>query len=178
MKKSAEKLLKTSFPPVARADAEILVLGSMPGEKSLEMQQYYAHPANLFWKFMAEARGLPHDAGYQERLAAMTEARVALWDVLRQCEREGSLDSDIRTHSERPCDIVGLLQNCPQIRRICFNGQKAAVAFRRHVLPHLPAGRIFEMLVMPSTSPANASQRREEKFRIWADKVWLAAGGF
>ncbi len=178
MKISAEKLLKTSFPPVARADAEILVLGSMPGEKSLEMQQYYAHPANLFWKFMAEARGLPQNATYQERLAAMTEARVALWDVLRQCEREGSLDSDIKAHSERPGDIVGLLHNCPQIRRICFNGQKAAAAFRRHIVPHLPAGRVFEMLVLPSTSPANASQRREEKFRIWSEKVWLAAGSF
>ncbi len=176
MKRNAEKQLKTSFPPVARADAEILVLGSMPGEKSLEMQQYYAHPANLFWKFMAEARGLPQNATYQERLAAMTEARVALWDVLRQCEREGSLDSDIRTHSERPNDIAALLQKFRLIRRICFNGQKAAAAFRRHVLPHLPAVRIFEMLVLPSTSPANASQRREEKFRIWADKVWLAAG--
>lgn len=176
MSRNAEKLLKTSFPPVARADAEILVLGSMPGEKSLEMQQYYAHPANLFWKFMAEARGLPQNATYQERLAAMVEARVALWDVLHQCEREGSLDSDIRTHSERPGDITGLLQNCPQIRRICFNGQKAAAAFRRHILPHLPAGRMFEMLILPSTSPANASQKRDEKFRVWAEKVWLATG--
>lgn len=165
--------LKTGFAPIAAPDARILVLGSMPGERSLQMQQYYAHPANYFWKFMCRALMLHENTTYGIRTRAMKKAGVALWDVLKHCERQGSLDSDIVRHSEQANDILSFLDRHRHIIRICFNGQKAAAAFRRHILKAAPElVTRFEMLTMPSTSPANASQSVADKYAVWLEAVW------
>ncbi len=98
-----------SFPPVVADNSQILVLGSMPGEKSLEMRQYYAHPANFFWKFMLQAAGINDNLDYATRLAILSGAGIALWDVLRSCRRHGSLDYAIEKASEQPNAIPELL---------------------------------------------------------------------
>ena len=134
-----------SFPPVVSAESRVLILGSMPGRKSLEMQQYYAHPQNRFWKLLAAlfAAELPTD--YQAKLALLQQNRLALWDVLEVCERDGSLDSDIR--NEQPNDILGLLQQYPQLKAV-FCGS----AFKKYF------GTVVKVPVyyLHSTSPANA----------------------
>lgn len=158
-----------SFPPVVAQDATVLILGSMPGSRSLAAGQYYAHPHNLFWRFMAEIYGVKRDAPYAERLRILQAAGVALWDVLKECEREGSLDADIIPASERPNDFKWLLTTYPSIRKICFNGSKAATAFKRLVLPTLvPSLHENRTLIrLPSTSPANRSIPTDIKREQW-----------
>jgi hypoxanthine-DNA glycosylase len=159
----------SSFPPQVGAGCKLLLLGTVPSLRSLQMQQSYAHPHNLFWPFM----GILYDAGpelpYAERIARLHAAGVGIWDVLRDCHRPGSLDSSIRVDSEVPNDIPGLLDDHPTIRAIALNGGKARQVFERRILPAIPAGRrdALAILALPSTSPANASIPREVKLERW-----------
>jgi hypoxanthine-DNA glycosylase len=156
------------FPPVAQRDAAVLILGSLPGRKSLELQQYYAHPQNAFWKIIASLFGAASSLPYKRRLKILTSNKIALWDVLAAAERPGSLDSSIVPHSAVPNDFAEFFRAHPRIRHVYFNGQKAEVLFRRRVLPALgqeTAGIHFECL--PSTSPAHAGMTFAEKLDRW-----------
>lgn len=145
------------FPPVVGPAPHTLILGSFPSERSLTAGQYYAHPQNRFWRTLGAALGFPATLPYEERLAALLKAGVALWDVLERCERRGSLDSAIVPGSEWPNDFSVLTGRLRTVARILLNGRKAADLFSRLVVPEEvwpdlgPA-----VLVMPSTSPANA----------------------
>lgn len=164
--------MKQSFAPVETADARVLLLGSMPGEASLRAQQYYAHPQNLFWKFIFDCAGIEISDEYQRRIATLKSLHIALWDVLQQCRREGSLDSSIEKDSERHNDIVGLLARLPQVSKICFNGQKAFSLFKKHILKTVPDMALrYQLVVLPSTSPANASQNYHIKFARWRHEL-------
>lgn len=156
-----------SLPPLARTDARVLVLGSMPGAASLAAQRYYAHPRNLFWPLVAEILGdeLPED--YAARCRMLTDAGIALWDVLRQCRRKGSLDRAIARASEEANDIPGFLQAHPHIRQLFFNGAAAEQLFRRHVLPRLPDPQCLLLERLPSSSPANARWSAARKSAAW-----------
>lgn len=158
-----------SFAPVVGRTARVLVLGSMPGARSLAQGQYYAHPHNLFWPFMGEICGAGPSLAYAERLRRLKDAGFALWDVLGECERVGSLDAAIRGASEKPNDIAGLLARHPELHAIAFNGTKARQAFRRHVEAAIDAQRLarLQLLALPSTSPANASMTRAAKRQRW-----------
>jgi hypoxanthine-DNA glycosylase len=153
-----------SFPPVAESDATILILGSMPGKESLKQNQYYAHPQNAFWKIMGELVGAQRELPYNERLQKLTSAYIALWDVLKTCEREGSLDSDIQ--NETTNDFAAFFKSQPLITHVFFNGAKAEQSFNRFVLgkQKLPP-LTFQRL--PSTSPAHAGMRYAEKLKAW-----------
>ena len=105
-----------SFDPIVDGGCRILVLGTMPGEESLRKQQYYGHPRNAFWPIMAALCGQELPDAYQHRKAMLLETRIALWDVCRRCERDGSLDSNIS--NEEPNRIGELLRHYPQIRTI------------------------------------------------------------
>lgn len=155
-----------SFPPIERADAHVLILGSMPGEASLRAGQYYAHPHNLFWPIMCGLLDIAPSAPYREKAHALQSARIALWDVLRSCRRKGSLDSGIDDASLVPNDFAAFFRHHPDIRRVFFNGTKAEACYRRHVLPFIVPKNI-EYLRLPSTSPANASISREHKLAAW-----------
>jgi hypoxanthine-DNA glycosylase len=158
-----------SFAPISRADARVLVLGSMPGVASLVAGQYYAHGRNSFWPIMASLLGFDPALPYIKRVSALQVARVAVWDVLQSCTRPGSLDSAIERNSEVANDFPAFFCRHPEIADVFFNGGAAEAAFRRHVLPALPAlqGRSLMMMRLPSTSPANASFSFERKLAAW-----------
>ena len=157
-----------SFLPLARADATRLILGSMPGIASLEAQQYYAHPRNAFWPVMEAALGVPAHLPYEKRCLQLIERRVAVWDVLASCVRDGSLDSAIEADSLITCDFNTFLAQHPAIALICFNGTKAADLWRRHVAPTLqPAFASIRTVRLPSTSPAHAGMPLAEKAARW-----------
>lgn len=150
---------------VSLPDAKVLVLGSMPGVASLKQQQYYGHPRNLFWPIMAELCSFNAELAYSDRLTALLQHKIALWDVLQHCERQGSLDSAIR--NETPNDFPRFFEQHPQLRLIAFNGRKAEQSFQRLVLPILPSDFSCELVCLPSTSPANAAQSAASRAQQW-----------
>ena len=157
-----------SFVAVADKNAVVLILGSMPGVESLRQQQYYAHPKNLFWDMMGEMFGADRDLAYAARLEVLRKNRVALWDVAHRCARRGSLDANIETATVVPNDFAALFRDCPHIRHVFFNGQKAADLYRRLVVPGLPEDKKqIEYITLPSTSPANASIPAAIKRQQW-----------
>lgn len=162
-----------SFAPVSQADAQILILGSMPGKVSLQAAQYYAHPRNLFWDVMEDVLGINRNLDYAIRLEQLRQHQIALWDVAFECERQSSLDSDIVGNSVEPNDFAGFFRTHPQIRRVCLNGNKAAELFRRHVQTRLQEHTALEIVRLPSTSPANAGMSREHKLSAWRQALSL-----
>lgn len=162
-----------SFPPIAAPDAEILILGSMPGQASLAASEYYAHPRNAFWPIVSALFGFEASAPYTQRIEALKAARIALWDVLYTCTRPGSLDADIDPDSLIANDLAGFLRQHPAIKRVFFNGAKAESCFRKHIAPTLAAGAV-SCRRLPSTSPAHAARSLEQKLDAW--RVILAAG--
>lgn len=157
-----------SFAPLASPDAKVLILGSMPGIKSLEAQQYYAHPMNAFWPVMASLFGIDAGGTYEQRTEALMAHGIGLWDVMKSCERPGSLDSRIVETSIVPNDFSALYARCPSIRTIFFNGARSQQAFIRYVRPQFSAARDIEQLLLPSTSPANARWSVPQKTEAWS----------
>lgn len=164
---SGDALLR-GFPPIRDRSARVLVLGSMPGVRSLEQQQYYAHPRNAFWTIMGDVVGAGQELPYQQRVAVLRRRGVAVWDVLAACQRPGSLDSRIRPESIETNDFQRLFESCPHIERIAFNGRVAEQYYLRRVLPSLKApAAAIESLRLPSTSPAYAALSLERKIAAW-----------
>lgn len=149
-------LTVTGFDPVEDARARLLILGSMPGEISLAAGQYYATPRNRFWSVAGALFGFDPELAYEGRLSALKGAGVALWDVLRSCERQGSLDASIVESTEVPNDFAGFLEGHLDLRAIAFNGQKAAKSFHRRLALSTTVRDPVVFLTLPSTSAANA----------------------
>lgn len=156
-------MIVQSFAPIAAPDAKILILGSMPGVASLEADQYYAHPRNAFWSIMGEMFGAGWDKPYAERQSILKSKGVAVWDVLKLCQREGSLDSNIR--AEIPNDFAVFFAAHPNIQCIALNGAKAAKSFAKHAGSLAPDAAVT--FPLPSTSPAHASMSVEAKCARW-----------
>lgn len=163
--------IDTAFPPVVDANPRILILGSMPGQRSLAEQQYYAHPRNAFWPIIRRFFALPKNNSYAEVCQNLTTEKIALWDVLAECARPGSLDQHIDPTSVVVNDFETFLQRYPSIERILFNGGKSAELFQRHAKPKLSKPEQLELIRLPSTSPANAAMRWEEKYQHWAEAL-------
>lgn len=159
----------TCFPPIADAHARILILGSLPGQVSLQQQQYYAHPHNVFWKIMGQLFGAGPKLPYAERAQRLMQNGIALWDVCAAAQRPGSLDADIVHASVVPNDFAAFIESHPHIVLICFNGGKAADLYRRLVLPGLPDTFCATRTeTLPSTSPAHAAMTFDDKFLRWS----------
>lgn len=150
-----------SFPSLSNPEAEVLLLGTMPGVKSLEMNQYYAHPRNHFWKLVTHIFDEDFPLDYHQKKEMLLRNRIAVWDVLQACERQGSLDSAIS--KEVPNDFSTFLKMHPNIRLIAFNGQKAAAFFKKYV----QLDKEYDFVVLPSTSPAHAGKSFEQKLSEW-----------
>jgi double-stranded uracil-DNA glycosylase len=156
-----------SFPPIASGTPRVLILGTMPGKVSLRERQYYAHPQNAFWRIMGGILGFDPAIPYEARVALVRSAGIAVWDVLKSCIRESSLDSAIDASSVLPNDFAGFFAEHPQIQRICFNGATAQALYMKHVRPRVATYCDVQYLRLPSTSPANASLPFSEKARAW-----------
>jgi hypoxanthine-DNA glycosylase len=154
-----------SFPPYINDDAAVLILGTMPGAMSLFKQEYYAHKQNAFWKIMYTLYGeLPVPDDFEAKKKLLKQNNIALWDVLKNCEREGSLDTNIKNHVEN--DIEGLLAQYPNIRKILFNGKESYKYFQRKFGTIENVG----IVVLPSTSPANTI-KFEKKLEAWREAL-------
>ena len=164
------KVQAVCFPPIVAKGAHTLILGSMPGVKSLHEQQYYAHPQNSFWKIMGQLFDAPVET-YPQRVALIRGNGLALWDVLASCVRPGSLDAKIDPATIEVNDFAAFLKKHKGITRVFFNGATAEKEFRRRVLPELP-GTIASRLSLkrlPSTSPAHAGMGKALKLKAWSD---------
>lgn len=133
----------------------------MPGVKSLEMNQYYAHPRNMFWNLICRVFNTELPESYSERVRLLIRNRIALWDVLSECERKGSADSSIARES--PNALTEFLEAHEQVKYIFFNGAMAAHYFRKH----FSANITIQTFTLPSTSPANAQKTFDQKFQEW-----------
>lgn len=162
-------MLIFSFPPLIMPNCRVLILGSMPGKASLDADQYYAHSRNYFWLFMQKLFDISLQLDYQQRCELLTQQGVGVWDVLESCQRSSSLDSDIQTDSIVANDFATLFITYPNINTLFFNGQKAAQCYQRYVQRNLPESiRDKVQLVLPSTSPANASISYKDKLVSWS----------
>lgn len=150
----------SSLPPIVDNSSKILILGSVPGVKSLQMQQYYAHPQNNFWKLMFHLVDTEFSSDYHTRLQLLKKHRIALWDVIESCERKGSKDTDIK--SEIDNDIQELINSHPNIKIIFCNGQKSY----KNLLKVVGKNFIIPIVVLPSTSPLHTI-KFEEKLEQW-----------
>ena len=163
------------FNPIVDENSKVLILGSMPGVKSLKESEYYAHPRNAFWKIMNKMFDTKAQT-YEEKIELLRYNQIALWDVLKHCHREGSLDSDIKKESIIINDFKELFKNYPRIKVVFFNGGTAYNEFKKRVLKDIK--NEFDYLSfyrLPSTSPANAKMKFDEKYEKWlAIKSFLA----
>ena len=143
----------------------------MPSQTSLNQQQYYAHKQNAFWWLMSEIYDFPYQLDYQNRIQQLIIARVAVWDVLYDCVRPGSLDSDIDRSTEQANDIKSLLDKTPSIRLIAFNGGAAKQIFMRHCKGILQQYSYLQWQQLPSSSPAYAAMSKVDKLKNWSEAL-------
>lgn len=157
----------SGFPPLFTQSSRVLVLGSMPGTASLAANQYYAHGRNIFWPLLCDIFSVPPILSYADKIEFLATHHIALWDVLAQCHRPGSLDTSIT--QEAPNDFAVFFQLCHDIRHVFFNGKKAETSFRTLVLPSLSPDLQSRLTLhlLPSTSPANAGSTYAEKRHAW-----------
>jgi hypoxanthine-DNA glycosylase len=141
-------LRKSSFAPVADAGARLLILGSLPGEMSLRIGQYYGNPQNQFWRLMGVALGRELPEAYEARLMALQSAGLALWDVVASAVRPGSLDARIRDHQPNP--LAEFVATLPRLQAVAFNGKTSAAIGGRA----LADASDLELIALPSSSPA------------------------
>jgi hypoxanthine-DNA glycosylase len=156
-----QQMKAISFEPIVNEQSRILILGTMPGIKSLEKNQYYAHPRNAFWQIMFRLFNTEFSNNYEDRKNLILKNKLALWDTLKLCFREGSLDTNIK--NEEANEIHQLLEKYPKIHSIIFNGKAAEKFYRRYFQNKNP----IKYYQLPSTSPANATKSFNEKFAEW-----------
>ena len=149
------KILEHPFDPIVFKDTETLILGSFPSIKSFEHNFYYAHPSNKFWKILEEVTTYPIN-NRDQKLWLLKEAKLGLWDMVRECSRDNSLDSSLE--NEEVNDIAGFLEAHPTIKKLAFTGKKSEALFKTH-FSYLE----IETVYLPSPSSAYAAMKFEDK---------------
>lgn len=155
------------LPAVWQADAQILILGSLPGVASLKAAQYYAHPRNQFWPLLQQLFGIDASLPYEQRIAGLQQQRLALWDLIGAAERRGSLDSAITPASIQLNDFSALLQQLPALRAVWLNGGTAAKAWQKLMKAGLKLPATVQVFALSSTSPAHAALSFTDKLQHW-----------
>lgn len=152
---------KSSFDPISSTDTEILILGTLPGDKSLELGEYYGHARNRFWKILATLTENDFPLSYDEKKALLLKSKIGVWDVVHKANRKGSLDVDIQ--QEVANDLENFIASHTNLKVIAFNGQKAEKLFDKYFK------RIsdFTYICLPSSSPANAGINFENICTKW-----------
>lgn len=151
-----------SMPFVAAPDARVLILGSMPGARSLQAEQYYAHPQNHFWPLIFAILAEPLPTGYQDRVKGLLTHGIALGDVIASCNREGSSDAAITEVTVN--DFTQFFEIHQSIKLLAFNGSKAAQIWHLQVkIEYVDR----QLITLPSTSPAN-TRPLAEKIQSWS----------
>ena len=151
-----------SFLPIIGKNPKVLILGTLPSKKSLELQQYYGHPRNAFWRILFPLFSKEFSSNYDNRKSLAIENNIAIWDVCFTAIRKGSMDSAIK--EESPNKINELIEINPSISTIAFNGQKAAKLYDKY----FPKFDNRNYITQLSTSPANAKYSFEEKLKDWS----------
>ena len=155
-------MVRHNIPPVYNERSEYLILGSFPSLKSREAAFFYAHPQNRFWRVLSAVFHEDTPVNTEDKRAFLLRNRIALWDVLSECEISGSADASIRF--AQPNDISVILSAAP-IKAIFVNGKTAEKYYNRFLAPAV--GR--SAVCLPSTSPANASKKTEELIKLWKE---------
>lgn len=151
-----------SFSPVEASPSKILILGTMPSVLSLKQQQYYGNPQNQFWKILFTLWDQTLPDSYEERVAFLKRNHISLWDVLMHCDREGSIDANIK--NPQPNDIPGFLSRHSEIHTLFFNSLNARKWFDQ-LIPNLANSKL-KKVTLPSTSPARA-MKFDDKLEQW-----------
>jgi len=162
MEQGAE-VFEHPFQPIVYKDTETLILGSFPSIKSFENNFYYAHPSNQFWKILEAVTSYPIN-NRDQKLWLLKEAKLGLWDMVRECSRDNSLDSSLE--NEEVNDIAGFLEEHPSIKKLAFTGKKSQALFETH-FSHLDIERVY----LPSPSSAYAAMKFEEKVKIYKERL-------
>lgn len=160
-----------AFPPLLGSRPNTLILGSMPGQISLEEHRYYAHPRNAFWYIMSCLCSFEEDIEYDQAVTEVMKNGICVWDVLLDCERQGSLDSNIQRESELPNDFVAFFDKHPTIQVVGFNGKAARKIFTRHFSALVSQLDRVTWVDLPSSSPAYAALNKQAKAKLWIEKL-------
>ena len=153
-----------SFDPIIDNNSQVLILGSMPGTISLEKGQYYAHSLNKFWTLIYSIFKIQPDTTYEGKISFLKSRHIALWDVIKECQRTGSSDSKIINPIIN--DFGTLLNQYPGIEAIFFNGKKAEQLFNKYLKDITASG--IQFITLPSSSPANAGFSLNQKLAAWS----------
>lgn len=159
---------KIAFNPIVSKDSCILLLGTMPSEESLRIQEYYGHKSNQFWKIIFTLFEKSISTNYKEKIALLLEYRIALWDVLAGCEGIGSADSNIK--NEKPNNFKIFFDDYPLINHIFFTSKKAEEFYKKYI--GFDENKTY--ITLPSPSPANAAislSQKVEKWQILLDTI-------
>lgn len=160
-------MIDHSFSAVCDKNTELLILGSLPGKKSIAEQQYYAHPRNALWPILCDWMQLPISMSYEQRIEAALSCGVGFWDVVAQAHRPGSLDSAIQSSTVHYNPVDQLIPKLPKLKGILLNGGAAMTHFKRAGFHTLASEKGIDFYQLPSTSPAHASMTFEEKRVAW-----------
>ena len=153
--------LKTSFAPIANSNTEVLILGTLPSDTSIELNEYYANPRNRFWKVITTITKSELPTNYNDKKKILITNKIGIWDVAHQAVRKGSLDSNIK--DEIPNDLDGFIKKYRNLKIVGFNGTKAEALFNKYFTRN-PKIRYISL---PSTSSANTGISLEDTYKRW-----------
>lgn len=151
-----------SFKPLTFQNTEVLILGSLPGKKSLELNQYYGHSRNRIWTILSYLKEKEMPTNYDDKKSFLKTMKIGLWDVGHSAIRKGSLDSNIK--EEIPNNIDLLIKTNPSIKVIGFNGKKSEQMFYKF----FKLNPFIKYIPLPSTSPANMAISFEHICKKWS----------
>ncbi|WP_228063650.1 DNA-deoxyinosine glycosylase [Faecalibacter rhinopitheci] len=160
-----EQINKKSFQPILPHQPSLLILGSLPGDMSIQLNQYYGHPRNRFWKIIFDIFKGEYQEDYILRKQFAENNKIAIWDVAQSAYRDGSLDTAIK--DEIPNDINAFIIENPNIKKVIFNGKKAEQMY----LKYFPKLENITYHSLPSTSPANANYSYNKLISVWSEVI-------